>query len=262
MFVYTYLRSIDEDWANSSDAVSRAEEMFNEHKDRFETEHGSDLNRLQNIRLKQHLIEPGIARTYLDNKYRFSISVAAYSQLIAFLESRVSTGGTDMLRIFSENLDVKSIDRIASDHNVVEKILGRSAMTSQWPAEDEGIPGHNPGQYAGAPSAIMTKLRLGPLPLEPQLLEDIMAELEEEDAKNPSMGDRLSLMNEFRNRIKQEEMDDNQLSRADLPLPASRARDVQMEVLKVKELRDRFRIDLEKDKLSVCMFTFHNTQDT
>ena len=236
--------------------------MFNEHRDRFEAEHGSDLMRLQNVRLKEHLTELGIAKTYLENRYRFSISVAAYSQLVTFLESKFNVGGTDMLRIFSENLDVKSIDRIASDHNVVEKILGRNAMTSQWPAEDEGIPGHNPGQYAGAPSAIMTKLRLGPLPLEPQLLEDVMAELDEEDAKNPSLGDRNSLLNEFRYRIKQEDTDENQLTRADLPLPASRARDVQMEVLKIKELRNRFRIDLEKDKLSVCMFTFHNTQDT
>jgi transcription initiation factor TFIID subunit 5 len=235
--------------------------MFSKYKDRFETEHSNDMRSLQNVRLPEHVTDSAIAKTYLSEKYRFVLSVAANAQLMSFLESRLTSGGIQILSILSENMDIKSIDRVAADLNAVEKILGRSTLDSHWPAEDEGIPGHNPGQNVGAPSSILTRLKLGPLPMEPQLFDDILAELREEDAKSSTIEGQVTLTQEFQNRIKQEETDDAP-TRNDLPLPPSRARDVQAEVQKIKEIRDRFKIDAQKDKLSVCMFTFHNTQDT
>lgn len=64
--------------------------------------------------------------------------------------------------------------------------------------------------------------------------------------------------------IKKEE-DEDAPTRADIPYPPSTARDVAMEVQKVKENRDRFKIEGRTGgvgpAVSVCMFTFHNTHD-
>jgi transcription initiation factor TFIID subunit 5 len=102
------------------------------------------------------------------------------------------------------------------------------------------------------------------MPIESDLAEDVRIELEKEDIKHPPDAGRLSLVEEFEQNIKREDSMDAP-SRNEIPLPPSRARDVVMEVQKIKENRDRFRIDGRSNGIgpgvSVCMFTFHNTLD-
>jgi transcription initiation factor TFIID subunit 5 len=98
--------------------------------------------------------------------------------------------------------------------------------------------------------------------MEPELREDVRAELEEEDHRHPPADGRPTLVEEFDERIKREESADAP-SRADLPLPPSRARDVVMEMQKVRENRDRFQIEGRTGGIgipvSACMFTVHNS---
>jgi transcription initiation factor TFIID subunit 5 len=136
------------------------------------------------------------------------------------------------------------------------------------PLEDEGIPGHHPGSaYTGdnpAMAGTLPRLKLGKLPLEPLLESDMRADLEEEDVKYPPTGGRSTLVQHFEQMIKKEE-DEDAPTRAEIPYPPSVARDVAMEVQKVKENRDRFKIEGRTGGvgpgISVCMFTFHNTHD-
>ena len=238
-----------------------AVELFKANKNKFEPDYPNDVHSLELVALPEHVAGSTIATTYLSNKYRLSLSNAAYEQLTVMAESKLQQGGLGLLLIMTENMDVKTVDRVTSDANAIDKILGRSGLDSNWPAEDEGIPGHNPGQNAGTATSTLTRLKLGPLPMEPLLFEDVLAELQEEDAKNPPVNGQSSLAGEFTNRIKQEESDDAP-SRNELQYPPSKARDVLTEVLKIKEHRSRFKIESQKDKLSVCMYTFHNTHDT
>jgi transcription initiation factor TFIID subunit 5 len=100
--------------------------------------------------------------------------------------------------------------------------------------------------------------------MEPALEEDVRAELADEDAKEAPVPGRNTLVQEFDQMIKKEE-DDEAPTRADIPFPPSTARDVRMEVMKVKENRDRYKIEGRTGGVgpgvSVCMFTFHNTYD-
>lgn len=108
-------------------------------------------------------------------------------------------------------------------------------------------------------------LRLGSLAMDPDLAMDVRADLEDEDIKNPPDAGKLSLVEEFDRNIKREDSADGP-SRTDIPYPPSRARDVTMEVQKIKENRDRFKIESRTGGIgppvSICMFTFHNTLDT
>lgn len=108
-------------------------------------------------------------------------------------------------------------------------------------------------------------LKLGMMPMEGDLAQDVRAELEDEDIKHPPELGKPSLVEEFDQNIKREDSADAP-TRNEIPLPPSRARDVVMEVQKIKENRDRFKIEGRTGGIgpavSVCMFTFHNTLDT
>lgn len=135
--------------------------------------------------------------------------------------------------------------------------------------EDQDLQEGIPGAFTGVSNKdIMDNnalLKLGMMPMEPDLAADVRAELEDEDKVHPPLAGTNSLVEEFDRTIKREESADAP-SRNDIPLPPSRARDVIMEVQKIKESRDRFKIESRTGGIgpavSVCMFTFHNTLDT
>jgi len=134
------------------------------------------------------------------------------------------------------------------------------------PEEDEGIPGHNPGSANTDRNAppVLTRLALGGMPMETDLSDDVRDELEEEDARNPPGPGQNTLVEELEQKIKRESSEDAP-NRENIPLPRALARDVALEVQKVKEHRDRLKIEARTGGVgpgvSVTMFTFHNTFD-
>ncbi|KAL8829687.1 MAG: hypothetical protein Q9191_001868 [Dirinaria sp. TL-2023a] len=196
------------------------------------------------------------------------MSSMAFNNFIVFLESKEKEGSGLLLAIVQTNLHVVTFERSADTQYSLAKLLGRAQTVEDYPAEDEGIPGHNPGsanteQVVG--SSVLTRVKLGPLPMDPDFMADVRADLEEEDSKSPPAEGQLSLAQNFEQQIKREESEDAP-TRAEVPLPVPTARDVAMEVQKVKENRERFRIEGRTGGVapgvSVVMFTFHNTFDS
>lgn len=213
------------------------------------------------------MLDSPIAKIYRGAKYRLTLSTVAYFNLIQFLESKEKDGGAVIISVIQNNMKVVTVDRASNERHSLAAMLGRAHQSEDFPDEDEGIPGHNPGSAntdGNAPVGVLTRLKLGPLPMEPELMGDVQADLEEEDMRNPPAEGQNSLVQEFEQHIKREESEEAP-NRADIPLPPSVARDVAMEVQKVKENRDRFRIDGRTGGVgpgvSVTMFTFHNTFD-
>jgi len=260
LFVYSFLNVVSEYFVNE------ARPFLNAFKDYFAEEHADDLRALSSISLPEHVETSELAKIYMGHKYRVSLSTVAYLNLIQFLERKEKQGGSVVLFIMGTHMNIVPIERAADDTGLA-KLLRRANATEEFPAEDEGIPGHNAGSAntdRHDASNILTKLKLGPLPFEPELLEDLEAELAEEDQKNPPGEEQSTLVDEFKRMIKREESEESP-NRADLPMPPSKMRDVVMEVQKVKENRDRFNIEGRTGGvgpgISVCMFTFHNTYD-
>ena len=225
------------------------------------------MRALQLISLPEHVLSNDTAKIYRNNKYRITLSQVAFFNLIQFLESKERDGGAVIVGVIQSYLQVITIDRVADDQNSLARLLRRARANEDYPAEDEGIPGHNPGSAnvdRSAGSTVLTRLKLGHMPLESELIGDVRAELEEEDAKSPPGAGQHSLVQHFEQRIKREESEDAP-TRSELQLPPSIARDVAMEVQKVKGDRDRFKIEGRTGGVgpgvSVTMFTFHNTYD-
>ena len=238
------------------------------HKHHFLPEHADDLRALESLQLPEHVQENPIAQKYRSNKYRLTLSTPAFTNLIQFLESKKKEGGTVMSAILISYCNIITKERASDDRFSFSSILARGDEISGFPAEDEGIPGHHPGSaYTGDNPALakaLPRLKLGKLPLEPTLECDVRGDLMDIDAKEPPAPGQPTLVQHFDQMIKQEEGDEAP-TRGDIPFPPSTARDVALEVHKVRENRDRFKIEGRTGgvgpAVSVCMFTFHNTYD-
>lgn len=262
LFVYSFLNMITSLYTNE------AKQFFEANKNMFLPEHTDDIRILEPISLPEHVQDNSTAKLYRSNKYRVVLSNPAYTNLLQFLESKEKEGGSVMNAILSSYCTVKTMDRAADDRFSFAAMLGQIGAGQTFPAEDEGIPGHHPGSaYTGdnpAMAGTLPRLRLGKMPMEETLEGDVRAELAEEDEKEPPLQGRNTLVQEFDQMIKKEE-DEEAPTRNDIPFPPSTARDVAVEVMKVKENRDRYRLDGRTGGVgpgvSVCMFTFHNTYD-
>jgi transcription initiation factor TFIID subunit 5 len=263
IFVYSFLDLVRDFYTKD------AENFFAAHQALFERDHDEDIKTLRQVRLQVHLQESRIAKLYLENKYRVTLTTMPFYNLIQFLESKQFEGGNALLDIIRDHLQVVTVERTASAEKSIAAILASGQGEDELPTEDEGIPGHNPGhpltsRYDPEADAARIRLQLGAYPQESELQEDVRAALQDEDAKSAPRPGQPTLVDEFEQRIKQEPSDDGP-SRDIVPLPPSLARDVSMEVQKIIDYRDRYKLEGRTGgvgpAVSVTMYTFHNTHD-
>ena len=261
IFVYSFLNLVGDFYPKESEI------FFHKNKVHFWREHEDDIRSLSTISLPEHLENNHIAEIYRGNRYRLTLSSMAYNNLILFLESKEQYGGSVVISIIQNFMTVISAERaVLGNERSLAALIGKTTFDDDLPGEDEGIPGHNPGSANTEPNAppVLAKLTLGPMPMETELMEDVRAQLQEDDAQNPPSQAHTSLISEFERQVKQEPSEDMP-NRDNIPLPPSLQRDVAMEVQKIKENRDRFKITTKTDGtgpgISVTMFTFHNTFD-
>ncbi len=255
--VYSFLDMVEQNYVHEAKAFLR------ELRGGFESSHADDLRAFENVQLPIHITENPTTKIYRDNKYRIPLNQHVSGQLFSFLERQEDAGGNVVTLLLQTYCQVDSTARGPIEPYSFEAIARRAQNADLDDVDvQEGIPGVFTGVSNRDILDSHTTLKLGPLPMESDLRDDVRAELEEEDQRQPPAPGVPSLLSEFDAKIKQEESADAP-SRADLPLPPSRARDVVMEMQKVRESRDRFRI---QDRtvgagvpVSVCMFTFHNT---
>ncbi|KAF2737988.1 transcription initiation factor TFIID subunit 5 [Polyplosphaeria fusca] len=264
VFVYSFLNLVRDYYAQA------AETFFTTFKSQFERDHDEDVKKLQAVRLPAHLKDSNIAKLYMENKYRVTMTQMPFYSLVQFLESKISEGGEAVSSIIKEHVRVVTVERTAHADKSIAAILARGDGEDELPAEDEGIPGHNPGHprldlHDPEYDVSRNRILLGQYPRDPDLQDDVRAELLEQDAKNPPRPGQNSLVEEFEQQIKREPTEEGP-SRDTIPLPPSLARDVSMEVQKIIEHRDRYKVEGRTGGIgpavSVTMFTFHNTFDS
>lgn len=260
IYVYSYIDLFDKYPAD-------AKSFFYRFRPLFERVHADELRTLETISLAQHVTEDPLTKLYLENKYRLPLNTHVYFNLITFLESNSKNGGAVILHLLGKHCKVMETTRGPIDQYSFEAIISRAQGLAKEISNDEqeGIAGAFTGVNNHDITDNSAPLKLGPMQMEIELAQDVRAELEDEDARNPPAPGQTSLVEEFEQRIKREESSDA-ISRLEIPYPPSRARDVVMEVQKIKEYRDRFKIEGRTGGtgpgVSVCMFTFHNTLDT
>ncbi|KAH8909132.1 WD40 repeat-like protein [Coniochaeta sp. PMI_546] len=256
-FVYSYLDLVEKGYSDD------AKTYYETFKEEFEKAHSDDLKVLATVTLRQHVRENNVTKLYRANKYKIPLNVHVAGALFHFLQREADNGGSVISNLLSSDCEVTAQARGPIEPYSFEAIYRRAQNLDLDEADaEEGIPGVFTGVTNRDVLDATVPLRLGPMPMEPELREDVRAELEAEDQRHPPADGFTSLVDEFDQRIKREESADGP-SRSDLPLPPSRARDVVMEMQKVRENRDRFKIEGRTGgvgvPVSACIFTFHNT---
>lgn len=257
MFVYSFLELVGNGYAEDSKLFLKD---LGHH---FLPVHADDIKTFSTITLPQHVADNSMAKLYKDNKYRIPLNQHATGDLFNFLERESEQGGSVIRQVLVTYCQIDSTARGPITPFSFEAVFRRSknADIEELDAR-EGIPGVNIGLSNRDILDPAAPLKLGPMPMEADLRDDVRAELEDEERRNPPAEGSTSLVEDFDQKIKREESADAP-SRADLPLPPSRPRDIMLEMQKVRENRDRFKIDGRTGgvgtSVSSCMFTFHNT---
>lgn len=259
VFVYSYLDLVVNGYAID------AEKFFKDFSTQFERVHADELRTFETVKLPQQVFENSITSLYRSSKYRIPLNQHVYFNLITFLESNSKVGGTIVIYLLQTHCEIRSTTQGPLDQYSFEAIINQSHATEQEkPDFEEGIPGAFTGVSNKDIMDNNTILKLGMMAMEPELAAEVRTALEDEDIQNPPELGKNSLVEEFDLKIKREDSVEGP-NRNEIPLPPSRARDVVMEVQKIKENRDRFKIDGRTGgigpAISVCMFTFHNTLD-
>lgn len=255
VFLHAYLELVESKYPDDAKA------FLDKFKAGFEAVHADELKTLATITLPAHVQENHMAQLYKNNKYRIPVTSQAMDVLMAQLGKEYENGGQTVIQLLASNCTVKTVESSAANPYAFTSIFENHSNVKVDPSHlEEGVAGAFTGVRTNtAPTAT---LKLGPLPTDPDFQGDVREELILEDQRNPPNDGKPSLVEEFDHKIKREDSADGP-SRTDVPLPPSRQRDVLDEVEKIREHRDRFRIDGKTGgvgpAVSVCMFTFHNT---
>ncbi|KAK0754727.1 WD40-repeat-containing domain protein [Schizothecium vesticola] len=256
VFVYSYLELIEQSQKDD------AEEMLRSLRNHLDDVHHEDMQRLTLITLPEHIKGDEVVKLYRENKYRIPLNQSLAGNLFHFLEREADNGGAIVTYILQTYCQVDVIARGPIEPFSFEAMVRRGQQNMDEVDAMEGIPGVFTGVTNKDLLDSSTPLKLGPMPMELELREDVRAELDEHDQLHPPADGVPTLVEEFDRKIKREDSPEA-ASRAELPLPPSRGRDVVMEMQKVRENRDRFKIEGRTGgagiPVSACMFTFHNT---
>ena len=260
--MYSFLGAVNEYYETS------ARKFFEDFSPLFAREHAQDIDALRTITTPDHITDSSIANSYMTNKYRVTLTSVVYWNLLEQMEIKQTQGGSVIIGILNNHMQIQSPKReVAGKEHQFAAMVARGDAISDMPDEDEGIPGHNAGSANTDKNAplVLPKLQLGPRPMDDELYSEVREELDGLEEKFPAQLGQRSLVEELDHKIKREPSEDVP-DPSVVPLPRPLARDIAMEVQKIKQHRDRFQIPPKtngvRPGVSVCMFTFHNTSDS
>lgn len=256
VFVHSYLTLVE----NKSSEEAKA--FMDEFKAEFQTVHADDLKLLATITLPEHVEYNESARLFRTVKYRIPVTKKAYALLVGYMDKEADKGGDLIMGLLNAYSKIEAVDRGVANPFSFSAIIEKDKGGQADQPEIEGVPGAFEGTKTD--KGMSAALKLGMFAMDPDLQQEVRSEVILEDQRNPPAEGKNSLLDEFEAKIKREESTEGP-TRAELPLPAPRARDIRNEVMKLKENRDRFKIEGRTGGVgpgvSICMFTFHNSLD-
>lgn len=240
LFVHCFLELV------AKNQPRTAKIFYDAFKEDHRVMHGEEIAQLGGISLPEHLRENLLAVAYRLNKYRVLVSKTTMNLLLYFLHENEAVGGAVLIRIINQYLNpVISLTR-------PDKVEGVGEAN---PAE--GIPG-----FVAATNDVEKfneqPVQLGKLPLDSDVEREVEAELRVKDESSEPVNGK-TLVQEFAEMMKE----DLDLPAVELlPLPMKDSLDIKRMILEVEDSRQKIRLGaLQALAPSVCMYTFHNTNN-
>jgi transcription initiation factor TFIID subunit 5 len=177
-----------------------AKVFFDKHAKEHELSHRDALLELNTISLPDHLDTNKRAKLYRSKKYRLTLSRTSLSLLIHYLMEKQDAGGQVVLRLMNRWLDIKIIPGAPTDP--IDEVGGVDGEASM---DHEGVDTREP-------------LSLGPMPRDPDMMDDVQAELRDQDMRNGAPVNGEMSLSQAWSKVKREPMEDSP-ARDLIPLP-------------------------------------------
>lgn len=240
LFVHCYLELVAKNF------VKQAKIFLDKFKGDHEIFHGVEVQQLAGILLLAHISENALAQAYRSNKYRILVSKTTMNLLLYFLHENEAVGGAVLIRIINQYLNPiisttrpDKVDR-EGEANAAEGIPGYVAGTNEIEKFNEQA------------------VSLGKMPLAAEVENELEAELRVKDENSAPVNGK-TLVDEFHAMNKPDA--DSPAADA-LPLPMTDASDIKRMILAVEDLRSKIKLGaIQASAPSVCMYTFHNTNN-
>lgn len=236
IFVHCFLDLV------SKKAQKEARRFFDKFSGDHQILHGTEISKLAGIGSAEHLEENELAKAFKRNPYVIHVSKTSLNLLIYFLHENEALGGSVLISLINRYIEPRMIT------GRVNTEIGEGSL-------DDGIKGL--GDVDEVEKFNSQPVKLGNLPMDPEYTKEVEVELKRRDDKEGKTED--TLVEEF-NKIKKES--DDSPARETLPLPQKTALDLKREILAVRESRDKIKLNvIQAAAPSVCMYTFHNTNN-
>lgn len=241
IFIHCYLELISKNFS------SQAKQFFDKFKQDHEILHGSELKQLAGLSIADHLVENDLAQNYRKNKYKIIVSKTSMNLLLYFLHENEAVGGAILIRIINQYL------------NPIVRITKPDKKDYEGEANpEEGIPMINTNESSEVEKFNEQSVSLGKFPMDPDVKTEIEAELKVKDDKGDEVNGK-SLVDEFNTMV---EPDADSPARESLPLPLKDYSDIKRHIMEVEDSRSKIKLDaIQATAPSVCMYTFHNTNN-
>jgi len=174
-----------------------AKAFFDKHSEEHELQHRDALLELSSLSSFEQLESNKRSKLYRSKKYRLTLSRTSLSLLIHFLMEKQEAGGQIVLRLMNRWLDIK----IVAGPPTTEEVGG---VDGEALMDHEGVDTRDP-------------LSLGPMPMDPEMIEDVQSQLREEDQRNGDTVNGDSSLSQAWAKVKREPAEDS--PSRDLPLP-------------------------------------------
>lgn len=243
IFIHCYLELIYKEF------TAEAKRFFDKFKVDHEVLHGEELKTMSGVSLPDHLQENETAKSFRTHKYRIIISKTSMDLLLYFLHENEAVGGAILIKIINQFLN--PIIKITQPDKL--QLVG-DANPEEGLALNDDI---NEIEKFNAQASVS----LGKLPLEPEIQEEIEAELKVKDEEQVEKGQthEKSLVEEFQAMTA---VETDSPVRDSLPLPLKDYSDIRRYIKEVEDSRSKIKLDtIQASAPSVCMYTFHNTNN-
>lgn len=225
----------------------KAKQFFDKYKSDHLILHGVEVRKFAGLSLPEHIQENEVAVAYRKHRYRILVSKTSLNLLLYFLHENEAVGGAILIRMINQYLD-PVIFKNRPDKIDQEGEANPEEGISEYFANTNELEKFNSEK----------EVKLGKMPLDTEVSKEVEAELKVKDGKVlPVNGKTLS--EEFQELTKP---DVDSPAKDSLPLPMKDATDIKKMILQVEDSRSKIKLGtIQASSPSVCMYTFHNTNN-
>lgn len=247
--------------------------------------HSQEIEKLLTLNSSDKLSENKYSNLFLNNKYRLNLSNTSLNLILSFLNENQAIGGGILVRLLNSYFEIHTQIEVSSQ-NFENEHLNLEGIPEIYQLINTGFENDNENFKSSKSDFILQNekpLKLGPYPNDEEFTKELEAELKHKDEvskeKNKDQN-KKSLLDEYNENFKIDPKNEDSPLKDTLPLPQKSVYDLRRAIQEIQDSRSRIKLSTasychqnnlpnNKDHLfisqpslpSVCMYTFHNTNN-